>query len=239
MNSSFAEAKHFMRELKDHAFSSSVRVLLAPPFPLLSPMVAWSEGLPLEIGVQNIHSELQGAFTGEVSASLVREMGASFAIIGHSERRKFFHEDASWIGKKVKTALSCHLQPILCVGETAEERKNGHTHAVLQKHLEEGCKQLLQAEVEQIMIAYEPVWAIGTGMHATKEIVEEVHRFCRLFLTSAFGAKSAEKVPILYGGSVTGENISSFINEEHVDGVLVGGASLSAKSFLHILHNAI
>ncbi|MBX9744745.1 MAG: triose-phosphate isomerase, partial [Chlamydiales bacterium] len=168
MHKTFAEAKSFMKEFRALLPPSlDCRVLLAPSFPLLGAMVEWAEGTVLEIGVQNIHDQEQGAFTGEVSASLVKGMGARFTLIGHSERRQLFHEKGDWIQKKIRRALISNLQPILCIGETLEERESGQMEKVLQKQLLEALEGFSSEEVSKIVIAYEPVWAIGTGKHAT------------------------------------------------------------------------
>ena len=211
------------------------RVLLAPSFPLLIPMAYWAKGSIVEIGAQNIHDQEEGAFTGEVSARLVKEIGANFTLVGHSERRHLFQESSAWIHKKVKTALSLSLQPILCIGETLAEREKGLTETVLANQLLEAVANLSQEEMLRVVIAYEPVWAIGTGKLATPEIAQEAHLFCRSQIAEKWGEATALRIPILYGGSVKGDAMKGLMAQKDIDGVLVGGASLSPESFLQII----
>ena len=236
MHKTFAEAKEFMRDfLSKLSFSTNSSILLAPPFPLLAPMVEWAKDSAIDIGVQNIHDLEQGAFTGEVSAKLVKEMGAQFVLIGHSERRQLFHEQGDWIRRKIKRALETDLQPILCVGETLEERESRQMQVTLQKQIHEALEGLSAQEVSKIIIAYEPVWAIGTGKHATSEIAEEAHLFCRSQISERWGSDVSSNLSILYGGSVNGGNAKSLMQQKNIDGVLVGGASLEVDSFLQII----
>ena len=236
MHKTFVEAKEFMKVFLSALPSSlECRVLIAPPFPLLGAMVDWAQNSPIEIGVQNIHDQAQGAFTGEVSALLVKEMGASFTLIGHSERRQLFHETGSFIQKKIKRSLETNLQPILCIGETLQERESGKMQTVLQGQLFEALDGLSSEEVAQIILAYEPVWAIGTGKHATPEIAEESHLFCRSLVAAKWGEAVSSKLPILYGGSVNAANVKVLMQQKNIDGALVGGASLSPESFLSII----
>lgn len=236
MHKTFAEAKEFMQSLLSELPPKlESRVLLAPSFPLLASMVDWAKGSPLEIGVQNIHDQEQGAFTGEVSAKLVQGMGAQFTLVGHSERRHYFHEEGQWIRKKVQRALLMDLQPILCIGETLEEREAGRMQSTLQKQVHEALEGFTAEEVAKIVIAYEPVWAIGTGKHATPAIAEEAHAFCRELILKGWGEPLASSLSILYGGSVNAGNVKVLMDQENIDGVLVGGASLEPGSFLQII----
>ncbi len=236
MHKTFAEAKEFMRVLLPSLPSSlECRILIAPSFPLLGSMVEWAQNSPIEIGSQNIHDQEQGAFTGEVSANLVKSVGAKFTLVGHSERRQLFHENGSWIQKKLKRALSVGLQPILCIGETLEERESGKMEQVLQKQLFDALEGFSADELSKIILAYEPVWAIGTGKHATPEIAEEAHLFCRSQIAAKWGEAVSSKLPILYGGSVNAGNVKALMQQKNIDGALVGGASLASESFLQII----
>jgi len=231
MHKTFVEAKEFMNVFLSNLPSSlDCKVFVAPSFPLLGLMVDLAQNCPIEIGVQNIHDHEQGAFTGEVSASLVKGMGASFTLIGHSERRQLFHETGEFIQKKLKRALVTDLQPILCIGETLEERESGKMQKVLQTQLFEALDGFSSEEVSKIILAYEPVWAIGTGKHATPEIAEEAHLFCRSQIGAKWGEPVSSKLPILYGGSVNPGNVKALMQQKNIDGALVGGASLSPES---------
>ena len=188
------------------------------------------------IGAQNIHDQIEGAFTGEVSARMIKECGARFCIIGHSERREYFQESNLLINRKVKRALKEKIMPILCIGETLQEREGGLVEATLKTQLEECLMSLTEEEVKQIVIAYEPVWAIGTGKTATKDEAQDVHAFIRNYMKDSMGRTVADDLPILYGGSVKPENISSLMVEPDIDGALVGGASLDVTSFAQIVN---
>jgi len=236
MHKTFAEAKEFMNVFLPNLPSSlECRVLIAPSFPLLGSMLDRAQNRPIEIGVQNIHDHEQGAFTGEVSASLVKGMGAKFTLIGHSERRQLFHETGSFIQKKIKRALMTGLQPILCIGETLQERESGNMQKVLKMQLFEALDGCSQDEIAQIILAYEPVWAIGTGKQATPETAEEAHLFCRSQIAIKWGEAVSSTLPILYGGSVNAANVKALMQQKNIDGALVGGASLSPESFLSII----
>jgi triosephosphate isomerase len=238
MNKSFEDAHLFMQKVVPSLPFGKMhcRTLIAPSSPLLAPMLTWAQGSSLEIGVQNIHDQEKGAFTGEVSALLVRGMGARFTLIGHSERRRLFHEDNLWIHKKVQRALAVGLEPILCFGETLEEREKNLTEQVLKTQLLEGLQGLSEEEVSKVLLAYEPVWAIGTGKTATPKIAEETHQFCRFVLAKAWGQALSLRISILYGGSVTKEHAQALREKEDIDGVLLGGASLEEASFIDILN---
>lgn len=238
MNKTFEEARLFIKKVGPLLRPDEIRcrTLLAPSFPLLVPMITWAQGSSLEIGVQNIHDEEKGAFTGEVSALLVQGMGARFTLIGHSERRSLFHENNAWIQKKIKRALSVGISPILCIGETLEARNHNLTEDVLQRQLMEAVESLSEEELSKVLLAYEPVWAIGTGKTATAEMAEQVHKFCRSAIKRKWGQRVALSMPILYGGSVTKDNVSAFREKEDIDGVLLGGASLNEDSFVDIVN---
>lgn len=236
MHKTLEEAELYMKTLlSSWTISSYDRVLIAPSFPLLLPMVEWTRGSCIEIGAQNIHHLEEGAFTGEVSGSLVKSLGGTFVLLGHSERRHLFHEGDSWIGQKVKRALDCSLQPILCFGETLEERESGRMEAVCKKQLLEGMQWISQEDLPKMLFAYEPVWAIGTGKHATPQMAGRAHALCRREIAAKWGDKAALQAPILYGGSVNQDNIHALMQEEEINGVLVGGASLNPDHFLKLI----
>ena len=216
----------------------SSRVLLAVPYTLISIAAEMTKGAFIEIGAQNLCEEESGAFTGEVSASLIQDAGASFVIIGHSERRRVFNETDLSLRKKLQRALSLGIQPILCIGETLEERELKLTENILKQQLYSVLEGFSLEDVKKIVIAYEPVWAIGTGKSATPEEAEEIHRFCRALLGNWFGKELSSLLPILYGGSVNAENASKFFQKENIDGALVGGASLDPENFLKIIQSS-
>ncbi|HNA62770.1 MAG TPA: triose-phosphate isomerase [Rhabdochlamydiaceae bacterium] len=226
------EAQKFFQELYQRLPEPTVMVFIAPSFTALLPCAIAAEEMSYLLGAQNMHGADEGAFTGEVSANMIREVGASFVIIGHSERRRLFHESDEIIHQKMKKAFSADLLPLLCIGETIEEREAGKTMAVLEKQLKIALGTCPPAD---LVIAYEPVWAIGTGKTATPAIAEEAHAFCRLLLGELWGKESAEKTPILYGGSVTPETASELAKQPNIDGALVGGASLDVEKFLKII----
>lgn len=235
MHGTFAQARLYLDVLLPKLPNKeNVQVMLSVPFTLLSTMSEKTKNSFLKIGAQNLSEELEGAFTGEVSSRMIQEAGASFVLIGHSERRRLFHETGPQIRRKIEQALSAGIQPIVCVGETAQERQEGREKDVLRKQLQEALDGL---SLENIIVAYEPVWAIGTGQNASPEIAEEIHCFCRGILKEIFGAGS-DQVPIVYGGSVKDSNVAGFLSQSNVDGVLVGGASLDPESFLRIIQSS-
>lgn len=236
MYKSVKEAKSFIHGLIPLITSSKRRIFIAPSYPAIPVAVEAAGNSSIVIGAQNIHDQIEGAFTGEVSAKMVKECGAQFSLIGHSERREYFQESNLLINRKLKTALKEKLIPILCVGETLQEREGGLVEATLGTQLEECLMALNEEEVKQVVIAYEPVWAIGTGKTATKDEAQDVHGFIRNYIRASVGKRIADDLPILYGGSVKPENISSLMAEPDIDGALVGGASLDVISFAQIVN---
>ena len=200
----------------------------------LADVGAVAQGSPLGVGGQNLYYEENGAFTGEVAPRMLREVGADRVLIGHSERRHVFHEPADWMGRKVRAALDADLLPIYCIGETLDERNANRTDRVLKKQLEAGFELVKDEDAHRITVAYEPVWAIGTGETASLEQVDAAHATIRKWLTSKVGAE-AETVRVLYGGSVKPDNAKDLMAIEDVDGLLVGGASLAPETFLPII----
>lgn len=217
-------------------YNGSAEVIFAPPFPFLSLVQHFIKGNPrFKLAAQNIHDAAQGAFTGEVSAAMLVSVGASYVILGHSERRAYFGEDNAWLAKKTDRALAAGLSPIFCVGETLEEREANRTFDVIGTQLREGIFHLTAAQMANVVIAYEPVWAIGTGKTATPEQAQEVHAFIRQQLAATFGDTTAENTSILYGGSVKPNNAQELFSQPDIDGGLVGGASLDSRDFSEII----
>ncbi len=210
-------------------------IVIAPPFTAISAAVEAAAGTNIAIGGQDVFWEKEGAFTGEVSAQMLVDVGCRYVIIGHSERRQFFGETDESVAKKTKAALAAGLTPIVCVGEMQRDREAGQTERVCTAQFRAGPGSLTPKEFSRILIAYEPVWAIGTGRTATPEIAAEVHRFIRQCAAESFSSGHASALRILYGGSVKPDNIQGLMAQEDLDGALVGGASLDAKSFANIV----
>ncbi|MBI5341991.1 MAG: triose-phosphate isomerase [Deltaproteobacteria bacterium] len=211
-----------------------VEIVLAPSFLSLSAVAALTAGTNAGVASQNVHFAAEGAYTGEVSPGMVKDAGAKYAIVGHSERRQYFAETDESVNRKVKAALAAGLVPIMCLGETLTERESGKTFQVVERQLRAGLSEIAAATAPKVIVAYEPVWAIGTGKTATKEQAQEVHAFLRRILKELFG-DAGLAIRILYGGSVKPENISELMAQPDIDGALVGGASLKAASFASIV----
>jgi len=235
MNGTRAAARELAQSVRDGLKRPrGVDVVICPPFTALASVAEVLAGSAIAVGAQNCHWEPEGAFTGEISAPMLSELGCRFVLLGHSERRHILHETDEEINKKVGAALRFGLTPLLCVGETAEERRQGLTFTVVEGQLRAGLAGLSREEIGRCLLAYEPVWAIGTGVTATPAQAAEVHGYLR-GLVSELGSKElAPTVRILYGGSVKADNAASVTQEPDIDGVLVGGASLIAQSFIAI-----
>jgi len=218
------------------AHSTHCDIVICPPFPNLAAAVEATRGTRVEIGGQNLYWAKEGAYTGEVSGPMLAAVGAKWVIIGHSERRQYFGETDETVLKRTVAALGAGLKPIVCVGERLEEREAGQTEAVLRAQFAEGIAPLAPELFARIVIAYEPVWAIGTGRTATPEIASEAHRFLRAQVEARYGRAPAAQACILYGGSVKPDNIKGLMAQVDIDGVLVGGASLDAASFAAIVN---
>ena len=233
------EALAYVRELgaliKD---VSGVEIIVAPPFTALTTAAEAARNTAIGIAAQNMSAEKEGAFTGEVSATMVKDAGASYVILGHSERRKLYGETDASINRKVLAALAAELTPIVCIGETLDEREGGRTLEVLDRQVKEDLDGLNAEQVGGLILAYEPVWAIGTGRNATPEQADEAHRHIRTRLRQWFGPEAAEGCRIQYGGSVKPDNITALVSLPDVDGALVGGASLTVSSFFDIIKGA-
>ncbi|HXP23733.1 MAG TPA: triose-phosphate isomerase [Candidatus Sulfotelmatobacter sp.] len=210
-------------------------IVIAPPFTDIPAAVEATKGTRIGISAQNVYWEKEGAFTGEISTGMLVEAGCRYTIIGHSERRQFFGETNETVQKKTKAALAAGLTPIVCVGEMLADREAGNTEKVIESQFKGSVGALTGEEFSRILIAYEPVWAIGTGRTATPEIAAAVHKFVRQCLAAQFSASHASGLRILYGGSVKPDNIQGLMAQEELDGALVGGASLDAKSFASIV----
>jgi len=209
---------------------------VAPPYPVLPLVHQKLRNSRIRVGSQNLHPQKEGAFTGEVSAEMLVSVGCSFAIIGHSERRQYFKESDSFIGEKIQAACRADLDPVFCVGETLQQREAGQTESVIKSQLEGALGSVSHASVQRIIVAYEPVWAIGTGKTATPETAQQVHALVRAFFASRYGTESGERLRILYGGSVKPDNVDALMAQRDIDGALVGGASLNAEHFARIVN---
>jgi len=231
------EAGAYIEELMPLIEGSDTDLFLAVPFTSIASAAKVAKGSAIRVGAQNMNDAREGAFTGEIAGLMLKEAGAEFVLLGHSERRKCFGETNEFIQRKVVRALQDDLLPVLCVGETAEEREAGRTEEVLREQITVGLEGVPKEESEKIILAYEPVWAIGSGKSATPKIAQEAHAYCREVLGDVFGKRKAEKVPILYGGSVKPDNVGELTSEKDVDGVLVGGASLDAQVLAKIVLN--
>lgn len=237
MHTTVIEACHLAAEIGKCSTALDDRdVLLAPPFTVLSEVAHVLKDCNILIASQNVCWEEQGAFTGEISPTMVRSAGGSAAIIGHSERRQIFHEDNEMVNKRVHGALRFGLIPILCIGETLEEREGGHTFRVLEEQIRDGLTGISFDDMAKTVVAYEPVWAIGTGKTASKEQAQEAHAFVRKLLAEMYEKDIADSVRILYGGSVNVNNVDELMAQADIDGALVGGAALNAESFCRIIN---
>jgi triosephosphate isomerase len=236
MNKTVGEALDLVRELKVIISGvKGVEVAVAPPFTALYAVHKELEGSSIRLAAQNLYWEEKGAFTGEISPLMLKDVDCHYAIIGHSERRQFFGETDETVNRRTKAALANDLKVIFCIGETSKEREEEKTFSVIERQIESGLKGFGDKESRNIVIAYEPVWAIGTGKTATPEQAEEVHCFIREKLGKLYSREISEEIRVQYGGSVTPENIKGLMRQPNIDGALVGGASLKADSFLKIV----
>ena len=211
-------------------------IIIAPPYTSLATAVEAAQGSAITIAAQNVHGLMEGAFTGEICAPMLVDVGCRGVIIGHSERRQHFGETDESVNRKIKAALTAGLMPIVCVGEMLDEREKNLTQTVLRRQFEGGFAALTPAEFSRILVAYEPVWAIGTGRTSTPAMAAETHAFLRNLAANHFSREVAAALRVLYGGSVKPDNVKALMAEEEIDGALVGGASLDAKSFASIVN---
>lgn len=240
MNNDLKESEKLIVELKNLLQNEKPNcdVIVCPPYTSLSEAYKLLKGSQIKLGAQNMHFEENGAFTGEVSASMLKSVGCEYVILGHSERRHIFGESNEMINKKIKKALSAGLKPIFCVGELLEERESGTTNDVVKKQILKGLAEISADEMKNIIVAYEPVWAIGTGKTASPAQAQEVHEFIRDLIEITYSLEVANDLVIQYGGSVKPENAKELISQKDIDGALVGGACLKADSFLGIIKGA-
>jgi triosephosphate isomerase len=236
MHKNLAEAKDLAKGIVENVKNvDKVEKVLCPPFTALATVSESIKDSGIDLGAQNCHFEEKGAFTGEVSPKFLLDFGCKYVIIAHSERRQYFGEDDALINRKLKAVMRLGLIPIFCVGETLEQRNKEQTFDVLRGQVLKGLQDIGLDDPLKIVLAYEPVWAIGTGVTATKEQAQEAHRYIRDLLAGLWGSETAEKVRILYGGSVKPENTAELMSQPDIDGALVGGASLEAGSFAKIV----
>jgi triosephosphate isomerase len=234
------EAVIFAKELRSIVKDvSDVEIVIAPTFLAVHAVAEALRNANVGVAAQDLYWEKEGAFTGEVSAAMIKEAGAEFVIIGHSERRRLFGETDTTVNRKLLSAIGAGLAPIVCVGETLEERESEQTLAVLDRQVKDGLDRLTAEQVAELVVAYEPVWAIGTGRVATAAQAEEAHAHIRTRLRQWFGADAAERCHVIYGGSVKPDNIAELIREPDVDGALVGGASLDVHGFSDIVLRSV
>ena len=240
MNKDVNETSEFFAALQKelNGYNGTVEVVVCPPFIALQTAARASAGTSVKIGAQNLHYENDGAYTGEISARMIKSLGIPYVIIGHSERRQYFGETDEIVAKKVKKALSEGLKVILCIGETLSERDGNVTEKVLERQVKAALDRLTSEQLKSIVVAYEPVWAIGTGRNATPQQAEEAHAFIRNLVAKLFGNTAAQDLTIQYGGSMKPDNSAELLSQPDVDGGLIGGASLKADSFAKIVKSA-
>ena len=235
MNKTIAEALEFVNEVKDRVNNDKVEAVICAPFTLLKDLKQATKGTNIKIGAQNMHFEEKGAFTGEISPLMLKELDMDYVVIGHSERRQYFNETDETVNKKVLKALEVGIDPILCVGETLEEREAGNTKDVCKVQVEKALENVSKEDLAKVVIAYEPVWAIGTGKTATSEDANDVIAYIREVVANLYG-ELANEVRIQYGGSVKPSNVAEIMNQSDIDGALVGGASLEANDYVELVN---
>lgn len=237
MHMTSAETKVFIEAVLPHIGETTCFIGIAAPFTSIDTAVQSTKGSYLDIGAQNMSEYPKGAYTGEISSVMLKESGATFVLIGHSERRAYFHENDEMVHRKVKWAIEEELLPVLCIGETQEERDKEMTHSALTRQLSEALRDFSSKELENLVIAYEPVWAIGTGRTATPQIAQETHYLIRSYIKETWGEEVGERLPLIYGGSVKPENAAPLLGQEDIDGALIGGASLEVEAFGQIIEH--
>ncbi|WP_353893829.1 triose-phosphate isomerase [Proteinivorax hydrogeniformans] len=235
MNKTASESEKFFEEVAEKLDVDEVEAVVCPPFTSLQAAKSLLSNSSIKLGAQNVHFEEKGAYTGEISPDMLKDLGVEYVIVGHSERRAMFGESDEIVNKKVLAVINSKMKPILCVGETLEEKEDNKTEEVCKTQVEEGLKGLTKAQLENVVIAYEPVWAIGTGKSATKEDANETIAFIRNTVKEFASNDVAQQIRIQYGGSVKPENISDYMAMSDIDGALVGGASLKVPSFVDIV----
>lgn len=235
MYKTLPEALDFMEKVADQVEKSNTDIWLAVPFTLIRDVAEKAKGTRLKVGAQNMNDASQGAFTGEVSAEMLKDAGASFVVLGHSERRNYFHESNTFINRKVKRALAEGLDVILCIGESYQDHNEGMIEAKLSEQILESLDGVSPEQFEKIVIAYEPVWAIGTGKAASSEEVSDESTLIREIIAENWGKNVSESLKVLYGGSVDSDNAKDYLAKKNINGLLIGSASLNVESFVRII----
>ncbi len=236
MHKTISEAVDFVEKIKTYVSETDVETVICAPFTQLKDIKEAVKGTNIKVGAQNMHYEEKGAFTGEVSAAMLKELMLDYVIIGHSERRQYFNETDETVNKKVKQALAYGITPIVCVGESLEEREAGKTKEIVKKQIEKGLQGLTKEQASSLVIAYEPIWAIGTGKTASCQDANEVIAYIREVVKEMYSEDVSEEVRIQYGGSVKPSNVEEIMNETDIDGALVGGASLEPADFVALVN---
>lgn len=229
------DVEAFISDTLDNLNNPSSEVVICAPYVHLQKLVELTKGTVIKVGAQNMHYESNGAFTGEISGEMLKDIGVDYVIIGHSERRQYYNETDEFVNLKTKKALSLGLTPIVCVGETEAEKDSNLTEEVVKKQILQGLKDISANEISKMVVAYEPIWAIGTGKVATSDDANKVISFIRKAIEEKFGNIASDAVRIQYGGSVKPDNIKELLSKSDIDGALVGGASLKANDFLALL----
>ncbi len=239
MNHTITETSDFITEFKGHVSGiDSVDIILCPTFTSLQTAVDLTKNTNIAIGAQNVHWNKNGAFTGEISLPMLQEIPVVYVILGHSERRQYFGETNDTVNMRLQSTLDTALKPIVCIGEKLSARESGVTEEVISCQLNDGLNNIAAEQMNDVIIAYEPVWAIGTGVTATPEQAQEVHAFIRNLINKKYGANVSESVRIQYGGSVKSKNADELLTQPDIDGALVGGASLDCHEFVNIIRSA-
>ncbi len=241
MNKGLTETSDFCHDLRVYAQAHCepwVRVIIAPPFPFLAAAFQILQDTPVGIAAQNVSTQNDGAFTGEISASMLRSLSLPYCIVGHSERRQYHHETDAMVRVKIQKLLQCDIIPIVCIGETLEQHEAGETQQIVLQQLQDCFDEIAISDPKQVVIAYEPVWAIGTGKNATPEQAQTVHLLIRNWLEQKYGKHISDYMQILYGGSMKPENIQSLLQMPDIDGGLIGGASLKIDQFTAMIESA-
>ena len=238
MYKTIQEARQFAREAKAGKYAGGVQKVICAPFTALPALADELQGTDIALGAQNMHFAEEGAYTGEISPSMLAEIGVKYVILGHSERRQYFNETDETVNQKVHAAIKHELVPIICVGESLQQREAGETEAVVRRQTEAALAGLEASQVRGVVIAYEPIWAIGTGKSSSAEEANDTIAIIRQVIAAFFGPQTAEQVRIQYGGSVKPENIADYLAQPEIDGALVGGASLAADSYVQLVNAA-
>jgi triosephosphate isomerase len=237
MNNTISESLALIDEIKKHSLNENVEAVVCVPFTSLNEVKKALENTDIKLGAQNLHWEESGAYTGEISPLMLREIGIDYCIIGHSERRQYFNETDETVNKKIKTALKHNIKPIVCVGETLEEREAGHEEKIVREQVLKAFEDIDIKDIEKIVIAYEPIWAIGTGKTASSDDANQMCKFIRNIIAEKYDKNTGENIRIQYGGSVKPQTIAELMGKEDIDGALVGGASLVAEDFVKLVNH--